>query len=95
MLFQDATCGLHRFHIPAPKAAIFLADQTTVNPANSLVATYITVMTAAITTGIYVCNKAGVQIVNYFGGMLYVAKPRTRYGFMQLTPLLTPEEPGE
>lgn len=39
-VFQTAAGGFHRYRIPGPKSAIFLADGRTVDPANALVVAY-------------------------------------------------------
>lgn len=94
MLFQDAYGGLHRYRIPAPKQGIFLADGMTVNPANADVLAWVNEMLTG-TGACYACSRSGTALLNFFGGVLVNGKPRRRYGLLQLTPTLTPEEPGE
>lgn len=50
--FQTATGSIHRFQIPAPIAAMFLADGETVDPANTAVVTFTSAVVAnAFTRG--------------------------------------------
>lgn len=95
MLFQDSAGGMHKYRVPSPKAALFLADQQTINPANTLVMAFVAAMITAGSGGVYNSTKSGLQIINFFGGILESAAPRRRYGFLQLTPGLTSEEPAE
>lgn len=40
-VFQDAFGGLHRYQVPCPKTAIFLADQETIDFTNALVKQFV------------------------------------------------------
>ena len=44
LTFQDNVGALHRFSIPAPKAALFMADGQTVSPTSALVEAFITAL---------------------------------------------------
>ncbi len=67
--FIDSSGQLHRFSCPAPKSAIFLADEVTVDQANALVEAYIDVITNEAAAVSFVCTRAGVAILSYAGGL--------------------------
>lgn len=94
MTFQDSVGGLHRFQIPAPVIAAFLADQQTIDPANGNVTAFIAAMTGN-TAGAGVVTRSGLKLTNFFGG-LFAAKPipKARSMFV-LDANLTPQEPEE
>lgn len=90
MTWQDDEGKLHRYEVPAPKVAIFLADAVTVNPTNALVLAYIASFT---TVAAFVSGKDGIEVAQFVGGE-FAARPRPRrVGILTLTPALTPEEP--
>lgn len=46
--FQTPTGGIHRLQVPAPIAAIFMADGETVDPANTTVVTWVSAVIANV-----------------------------------------------
>lgn len=81
---------LHRMSIPAPKVAIFLADQETVNLANALIVTLVSEMLTVDPTGGYACNKSGSAFTALVAGL------RVRRKFQRKTTIWTliPAETG-
>lgn len=94
MVMQDAKGSLHNYLIPAPKIAMFEADQQTLNPGNGLLAALVGALTTPI-NGVFVCAKDGTQITNYMGGYWVGKKIHRRLNVFILTPALTGGLPAE
>lgn len=82
--FTTNTGALHRYQVPAPKAAIFLADLETVNPAQADVAAF---TAAVIAQG--VSSRDGADITTFIGGIRIRKKLRRRVNIYTLAPNLT------
>jgi len=61
--YSDASGNIVQVTLPAPDASIFLADQETVDPSNSLVAALNTVVLGVVLTA------SGGVVTNYVGGL--------------------------
>lgn len=77
MTFIDADGNIHRMTIPAPKAAIFLADGITVDTGNSDVSTYVTLITNDAAANHFVSTRGGKGFTSFAGG-LRTKKPNQR-----------------
>jgi hypothetical protein len=84
LTFITATGSIHRYQIPAPKVAIFLADKETVDPANSDIAAF----TAAVISN-QVCSRDSSLITAYIGGIRRRAKFNRRLNIFTKNPALT------
>lgn len=62
MTFVDANGKTHNFKLPAPKAAIFMADKQTVDKTNALVIAYAGAMTDNART------HEGASLITFVGG---------------------------
>jgi len=87
MVFQSSVGALHRYQIPAPKAAIFLADLETVDAANTDVAAW----AAAVVANVF--DRNGVAIAGFIGGQRARRKNQRRFSIWTKNPALT--GPGE
>lgn len=88
LTFTDALFGLHHFEVPAPKAAIFLADGETVDPSNANVISLVT----AFTTYIY-ANVTDTAPLAFVGGVRSRRKMHRRLNIFVKNPAET--GPGE
>jgi len=87
LTYQTATGQNHRYQVPAPLAAIFLADAETVDSANGLVAA----LTAAMVgKG---ASADGVLISAYVGGIRIRKRLKRKFNIYTLNPAET--GPGE
>lgn len=86
--FQTSTGAIHKYMVPAPKAAIFLADRETVDSAQADVAA----LTAAFVTN-QVCSRDGALITAFIGGTRLRRKLRRKFNIYTRNPQLT--GPGE
>jgi hypothetical protein len=84
MTFVTASGALHRYQIPAPKSALFLADGETIDPANATVAAY----TAGVIAQL-VSSRDGSDITAYIGGVRIRRKLQKRTNIYTLAPNLT------
>lgn len=84
MTFVTSTGALHRYQIPAPKSAIFLADGETVDPANTDVAAY----TAGVIAN-KVSSRDGALITAFIGGTRARRKLNRRLNIYTKNPQLT------
>lgn len=87
MTFQTNTGAIHRYMIPAPKAAIMSADRETVDPANGLVATFVAALVAAG------ASRDGVAIDSFVGGIRIRRRFKRKFTIFTKNPALT--GPGE
>jgi hypothetical protein len=87
LTFETASGAIHRYQVPAPVAAIFLADDETVDPANAKV----TALTAAMIGK--ACSEDGVLIASYIGGIRIRKKLKRKFNIFTLNPAET--GPGE
>jgi len=88
LTFTDTVGNLHRFEIPAPKSASFLADQETVNPAQTDVAALVTAI------GTYVYGRYNdTAPLAYVGGVRVRRKLQRKMNIFVKDPTLT--EPAE
>lgn len=85
MTFQDAMGAIHRYSIPAPKQAIFLADGETVNPANALVTAFTGAMTAASGTA-FVSSRSQIALTVFLGGFRQKRRMQRRLNIRVLAP---------
>lgn len=83
LVFTDAAGAVHRYQIPAPKDAVFLADDESVNPANALVIAARDAMTDG-TTG----SRSGVLNTGYLGGIRIRRKTQRRFAISTKNPAL-------
>jgi len=83
LVYQTEAGQLHRYRIPAPKIAIFLADGETVDTGNADVGTLNDAMLAAA------CSGDGVAIDTFIGGVLGRSKMQRRYNIFTKNPALT------
>jgi len=67
--FVDSGGNIHRYQVPAPKAAIFYADGETVNPANGLVAAWVNVMTNFAANAYFISSRDGEPLSTFVGGI--------------------------
>jgi hypothetical protein len=85
--FQTAAGGIHRFQVPAPLEAIFLADGETVDPANTAVVAFVAAVIANAT------NRNGNAIAFGANGVRKRVKLRRRLNIFLKNPALTgPDE---
>lgn len=75
IVVQSSGGTLHRFAIPAPKAAVFMADGQTVSPSSGLVTAFVTAL-ATPTGSAYVSDRTGVGYGSGSAG--FVGGYRTR-----------------
>lgn len=94
MSFQDNSGQLHRWQIPAPLIALFLADKVTIDPTNSLVTTFNNLITQAA-PAVHVVSRQDIGMANFMGGLFAARKLHRRLNIYTLTPPLTPAEPAE
>lgn len=87
--FADANGALHRFQIPAPLAAVFLADKQTADQSNALI---IALNTAFVTN---VVGRQGQPLTTVIGGVRIRRKYPRRPGMLVKDPLLTTGVPEE
>jgi hypothetical protein len=92
LTFNTARLGRHTVQVPAPLAAIFLADEQTVDPANTLVAAFVSAFTATVSTA-FVSTADGAAIIGYVGGVRRRSKLRRKMTIFTLNPAET--GPGE
>lgn len=78
--FQDGHGGLHRYQVPAPVLAIFMADGITINIANTDVANYVSGVLAAIT------DRFGNPMTHFVGGLRQRRKLPRRNNLFILAP---------
>lgn len=82
-----------RFSVPAPKAAIFLADGETVDPANGLVTALIGALTAVDAGGGTAVSNQGAAFLSLIGGARARRRFQRKTTIWTLDPTLTdPEE---
>jgi len=87
LTFKDASGGLHRFAIPAPKLAIFDTDGETIKPSVTAIANVIT----DFQTFVYASNTATSALV-YVGGFRQRRKLHRKITIFTLDPTLTESE---
>jgi len=87
LTYQTSTGQNHRYMVPAPLAAIFLADSETVDPSNGLVTALSAAMVGKAASG------DGVLIASYVGGIRIRRKLKRKYNIYTLNPAET--GPGE
>jgi len=73
----DAAGQIHRFMVPAPKAAIFLADLLTVNMANAAVGDYTDIITNAGSAASFISTRSGQGFASVPAG-LRIKRPNRR-----------------
>lgn len=83
LLFQTAVGALHKFQIPAPKVAIFLTDQETVDPGNGLVVTLVAAMTDGVT-----CDRSSSPLSSLIGGGYIRRKTERKFNTITKNPAL-------
>ncbi len=87
LTFVAADASLHRFQLPAPKTAIFLADGETVDAANAAIVTLVGNFTS------FVYSKPGSLMGTFLGGIRIRRKLHRRFNIYTKNPALT--GPGE
>ena len=85
LLFEDAAGKYHRYLIPAPIEAMFLADGITIDKTQAAMASLITGWTVTYP----VCGIDGSILTTYIGGWLRRKRLRRRYNLLTLDPTLT------
>lgn len=81
--FQTASGALHRYQIPAPKSAKFLADNETVNFADTDVTAYVNYVIANVS------SRDGDPITAAVGGMRVRVKLQRKFNIRSRNPLTT------
>lgn len=81
---------LHRLEIPAPIAAVFLADQETVNKAQANIAALTAAMTATTGAGNFPSDRSGIA----FGSLIAGFRSRRRWQRKTTIWTLTPDLAG-
>lgn len=89
LTFVSAAGGISRWQIPAPKAAVFLTDQETVNVAQTDVAAFIAYALATGPNGEFICNSEGVALAACPGGMRIRRKNQRRLSIFTKNPAET------
>jgi hypothetical protein len=84
MTFVTTTGALHRYQIPAPKSALFLADGETIDPAQADVAAFVTGVVAN-----KVSSRDGALITAFIGGVRARRKMNRRLNIYTKNPQLT------
>jgi len=101
LTFDTTTGALHRYQIPAPISALFLADGETVDPANAnlkqlvadmLVATYLGTAPAAGAV-VHTVSRDNLHLADFIGGTRIRRKLHRRFNIYTKNPALT--GPGE
>lgn len=91
--FVDTAGSIHRWQVPAPKDAIFLADGETVDPANGLVVAFVNAITTATAGPSFVCSRAGIEVNFFAAGVRIRRKIRRKITIFTLNPTLSgPDE---
>lgn len=88
LTFQTASGGIHRYQIPSPKVSIFMADEETVDPANTDVAAF----AAAMITD-QASSRDGSLITGFIGGIYIRRKFQRRFNIFTKDP--SESGPGE
>lgn len=83
LTFQTAVGSIHRYKVPAPKVAIFLADGETVDPANALVIAFVADMLAAG------ASRDGVALSSFIGGTRDATRLKRKFNIFTRNPALT------
>lgn len=87
LTYQDPTGGYHRFKVPAPLSALFLADGETVDSTNSLIVALNTAIDGVMVTA------DGAEPLQFIGGIRTRVKIRRRANINTKAPdLVQPEE---
>lgn len=92
--FATATGTVAKVSIPAPKDTIFLADNMTVDPANTDVAAFVTALLSGTpetggAAGFYGATKAGASFSLFLGGLRVRRKTRRKLNIWVRNPELT------
>lgn len=82
-VYETAAGSIHKYQVPAPKAAIFLSDGETIDFTNALVIAYNTAVLAAA------CDRNGVLVTISVGGYRDKRKLKTRFNVITRNPTLT------
>ncbi len=83
---------LHRFRVPAPKATVFMADEQTVDPADTLIVAFNTAFLDTI-TNTFVSDALGNPLTGYVGGIRTRSPLRRKVNIYTLNPAETgPDE---
>lgn len=82
-VFQTAAGQVHRYQVAAPKAAIFLADDETVDYTNALVIAFVAQVNAAFV------SRDGVDITASVGGYRRRAPLQRKFNIRTRNPLTT------
>lgn len=92
LTYFTARAQRHTYRIPAPKAAIFMSDEQTVNPANSLVVAFNTAILDTVTSAFF-SDAQGNPLTGYVGGIRTRSKLRRKFTIFTLNP--AESGPGE
>jgi len=84
LLFSDTAGGFHRYDVPTPKAASFLADGETVNVAEANMAALIAAMLAS-----HACGRNAFPLTRFIGGIRARRRTDRRFNLITLNPQLT------
>jgi hypothetical protein len=94
MTFTCDGGSIHRFKIPAPKVALFLADKVTIDNggSNTPVVNFVNAMKNADTSGTYISTREGLPFTHFVGGILRLGKqPRRLNEFIKSASLVQGE----
>lgn len=84
VVFTTGDGGAHRYQVPAPKAALFLADSETADPGNADLAAFYGIVLANA-----VCGREGDVLTRFVGGQLNHRKRAKRIGTYVFRPDLS------
>lgn len=89
--FQTANGSVAKISIPAPKEGIFLADNQTVDPANSDVVNFVTqlLQTASWSGNGVAATKSGAALSTFIGGLRVRRRTRRKLNIFVKNPGLT------
>jgi hypothetical protein len=89
LTFVDSAGNLHRWQVPAPKSALFLADQETADSANAALTTLVNVLINAGSHPYFVSSRHGEAMQTFAGGVRIRRKLRRRKSIFTRNPTET------
>lgn len=94
--FSTARGDIHHISVPAPLDAIFLADDRTVDPANTDVAAFVNQVTVVMGAGnsvVQITNRTGEALIVFLGGYRVKGRESRKVDIYRRDDNLTPKEP--
>lgn len=86
LTYIDAQGAIHRYKLPAPTAAIFLADGMTVDPTNTDIVALNTVLLNAAAHAYFFCSRSGVELNDFVGGLRTRVRTQRRINIFTRNP---------